>query len=165
MSALVINSVEISTDEHGRYSLNDLHKSAGSAVAALPNKFMRQESVKKVIEVLNAQNRAFAPVSIKRGRYTGGSWVCKELVYKYAMWVDAEFEIKVIQTFDEISRASRVIGGMQKLNSIVAKAEIDNLNASAYASGLAKHKKIKKQNSIAINQEVESIQLKLGFIK
>ncbi len=165
MTSLVINNVEISTDEHGRYSLNDLHKAAGSSIASLPNKFMRQESVKNVIAVLNAQNRAFEPVSIKRGRYTGGSWVCKELVYKYAMWVDAEFEVKVIQTFDEISRASRSIGGMQKLNDLVAQAELANAKASIHASGLAKHKSIKKQNAIKISDEIESIQLKLGFAK
>ena len=165
MGGLVINDVEISTDEHGRYSLNDLHKAAGSTVAALPNKFLRQDSVKNVIAVLNAQNRAFEPISIKRGRYTGGSWVCKELVYKYAMWVDAEFEVKVIQTFDEISRAARAIGGMRKLNELVANAELANAKASIHASGLARHKSIKKQNAIEISAEIESIQLRLGFLK
>ena len=165
MSGLVINDVEISTDEHGRYSLNDLHKAAGSTVSALPNKFLRQDSVKNVIAVLNAQNRAFEPISIKRGRYTGGSWVCKELVYKYAMWVDAEFEVKVIQTFDEISRAARAIGGMSKLNELVANAELANAKASIHASGLARHKIIKKQNAIQISAEIENIQLRLGFIK
>jgi len=165
MTSLVINNVEIGTDDAGRFSLNDLHKAAGSTVAALPNKFLRQDSVKKVSEILNAQNRAFNAIEVKRGRYTGGTWVCKELVYKYAMWVDAEFEVKVIQTFDSINRAARAPDSMQRLNEIVSKAQKANEEASFYGKGLANHKKVKKQNQKSIAIEVERIQLKLGFSK
>ena len=165
MTTLVINNVDIGTDELGRFSLNDLHKAAGSAVSALPNKFLRQESVKKVEQILNAQNRAFKAIEIKRGRYTGGTWVCKELVYKYAMWVDAEFEVKVIQTFDSINSAARAPDSMHRLNTIVAKAQKDNQDASFHGRELANHKKTKKENQKNIETEVERIQLKLGFVK
>lgn len=165
MTKLVINNTTIGTDEHGRFSLNDLHQSAGGKVSCLPNKFLRQESVKNVIDVLIAQNRAFKPISIKRGRYTGGTWVCKELVYKYAMWVDAEFEIKVIQTFDEMQKQGKAIQSMQAINDLVAKIESDKQVASFCGTELAKYRKIKKQNSEHLDFEVERIQLKLGFAK
>lgn len=56
---------------------------------------MRSKSFGNVVEVLNAHFWAFRPVIRKQGRHGGGTWVCKELVYKYAMWVNPEFEVKV----------------------------------------------------------------------
>ena len=113
MRNLVINDTQIGTDSEGRFSLTDLHRAAGADPRLKPFLFLRSESVAKVTEVLKAQNCAIEPISIKRGRYTGGTWVCKELVYKYAMWVDAEFEVKVIQTFDQISNSGKAINSMQ----------------------------------------------------
>ena len=165
MRNLVINEVEIGVDEAGRFSLNDLHKASGLNPKIKPAFFLRSDSVAKVVEVLRLQNCNFDPVSIKRGRYTGGTWVCKELVYKYAMWVDAEFEVKVIQTFDKASRQGKAISSMQAINDLVAKIESDKQVASFCASELAKYKKIKKTNSVALDEEVERIQLKLGFAK
>jgi hypothetical protein len=165
MRNLVINDTQIGTDSEGRFSLTDLHRAAGADPRLKPFLFLRSESVAKVVEVLKAQNCAIEPISIKRGRYTGGTWVCKELVYKYAMWVDAEFEVKVIQTFDQISNSGKAINSMQAINDLVAKIESDKQVASFCASELAKYKKVKKVNSVALDEEVERIQLKLGFTK
>lgn len=165
MKQLVINDVSISTDEFGRFSLNDLHKSAGSNPKNKAALFLKLDSVKKVAEVLKVANPTLEPISIKRGRYTGGTWVCKELVYKYAMWIDAEFEVMVIQTFDKIQREGKAISSMQAINDLVAKIESDKQVASFCASELAKYKKVKKVNSMALDEEVERIQLKLGFTK
>jgi hypothetical protein len=165
MKQLVINDVSISTDEFGRFSLNDLHKSAGSNPKNKAALFLKLDSVKKVAEVLKVANPTLEPISIKRGRYTGGTWVCKELVYKYAMWIDAEFEVMVIQSFDKIQREGKAISSMQAINDLVAKIESDKQVASFCASELAKYKKVKKANSVALDEEVERIQLKLGFTK
>lgn len=163
MTNLVINDVQITTDEIGRFSLNDLHKAAGGKPKQKAALFLKLDSVQKVAEVLKVANPTFEPISIKRGRYTGGTWVCKELVYKYAMWVDAEFEVKVIQTFDQVSSKGKAITSMQAINDLVAKIESDKQIASFCAAELAKYKKTKKTNSAALNEEVERIQLKLGF--
>jgi hypothetical protein len=165
MKNLVINDIEIGTDGLGRFSLNDLHKAAGSGNDTKPSLFLRSDSVKKMTEILNAQNRAFDAVSIKRGRYTGGTWVSKELVYKYAMWVDAAFEVKVIQTFDQAQQQGKAIKSMQAINELVAKIESDKQVASFCGSELSKYKKLKKLNSKQLDVEVERIQLKLGFLK
>ena len=163
MKQLVINSVEITTDQNGRFSLNDLHRAAGLGNSTKPSLFLRSDSVKKMVEILNAQNRAFDAVSIKRGRYTGGTWVCKELVYKYAMWVDADFEVKVIQTFDAAQSQGKAISSMRALNDLVAKIESDKEVASFCGKELAKYRKVKQENQSMLSSEIESIQLKLGF--
>lgn len=163
MQNLIINNLEIGTDDSGRYSLNDLHKAAGSQVKDLPNKFMRSESFKSVVDVLNAQNRAFEPVIRKQGRYNGGTWVCKELVYKYAMWVNAEFEVKVIQTFDTIVNKLNSPSSMEALNELTAKIEADKDVASYCGRELARYRSIKKENEDAFKAEVLNAQLTLGF--
>lgn len=165
MKQLVINDVSISTDEFGRFSLNDLHKSAGSNPKNKAALFLKLDSVKKVAEVLKVANPTLEPISIKRGRYTGGTWVCKELVYKYAMWVSAQFEVNVIQTFDRVQQQGKAIRSMQAINDLVAKIESDKQVASFCGTELAKYKKLKKQNSEQLDAEVERIQLKLGFAK
>lgn len=163
MSELIINNTEITKDESGRFSLNDLHKAAGGLGKDLPSKFMRSESFKNVVGVLNDQNRSFNPVSKKQGRYSGGTWVCKELVYKYAMWVNAEFEVKVIQTFDSVVNKLNTPSSMAALNELTAKIESDKNVASFCGKELAKYKRVKKENEQAFADEVLNAQLTLGF--
>lgn len=163
MNELIINNTEITKDELGRFSLNDLHKASGGQNKHKPSLFYRSDSFNAVVDILNAQNRAFSPIVKKQGRYNGGTWVCKELVYKYAMWVNAEFEIKVIQTFDSVVNKLNTPSSMAALNELTAKIESDKNVASFCGKELAKYKKIKKENEQAFAEEVLNAQLTLGF--
>lgn len=101
-TSLTISNIFIHQDAEGRYSLNDLHKAAGKEDKDKPANFMRSEKTIELIEeILIAQNRAFKPVDSKSGRY-GGTYVCKELVYSYAMWISAAFALKVIRAYDDL---------------------------------------------------------------
>lgn len=163
MSSLVINQTEITQDSNGRFSLNDLHKAAGGLKKHEPYKFYRSSGFDDVVKVLKHQNRGFEPIEKIRGRYNGGTWVCKELVYKYAMWVNAEFEVKVIQTFDKLSKGINPPSSVEALNKLTAKIESDKDVASFCGKELARYKKIKKDNEEAFKKEIESVQLCLGF--
>ena len=160
---LIINKTEITTDSEGRYSLNDLHKAAGGLNSQKPSLFYRSSSFNSVVEVLTAQNRAFNPIVKKQGRYNGGTWVCKELVYKYAMWVSAQFEVNVIQTFDSIVNSVNAPLVMEALNELTLKIESDSAIASKCGAALAHYKKVKKENTERWVDSVNEAQLKLGF--
>ena len=159
---LTINNTVITKDSEGRYSLNDLHKAAGGHNKQKPALFYRSGSFDSVLNVLKVQNRAFNPIVKKTGKY-GGTWVCKELVYKYAMWISAEFEVKVIQTFDALSARHVTPETMKALNDLTKKIEGDKELASKCGHLLAKYRKVKKKNEDDWIDGVRKVQLTLGF--
>ncbi len=115
-NSVIISDIKIHMDAEGRYSLNDLHTAAGKFEKDKPANWLRAEKTVELIdEILNAQIRAIKdsgnsnsaelqiknPVDSKKGRY-GGTYVCKELVYSYGMWISAEFALKVIRAYDAL---------------------------------------------------------------
>ncbi|MGX5099852.1 KilA-N domain-containing protein [Enterobacter cloacae] len=101
-NSIVISDIKIHMDAEGRYSLNDLHKASGKEHRHLPNYWMDLQQTKELIEeILNTGNPVFKPTISKKGRY-GGTYVCKELVYSYAMWISAAFALKVIRAYDAL---------------------------------------------------------------
>lgn len=104
MTNLIIHGVQIRTDEAGRFSLNDLHKSTGGAPRNQPAQFLRLESTGALLTELTAEQSDMGnPISVVRGGAEQGSFVCKELVYAYAMWISAKFQLQVIRTFDAVT--------------------------------------------------------------
>lgn len=103
MSNLIVADVEIRQDSEGRYNLTDLHKASGGAHKDQPNRWMRSEKTEELIKSLNTQNWVIKPVEAKAGRY-GGTYVCEELVFDYAMWISPDFKIKVIRAFSTLQK-------------------------------------------------------------
>lgn len=107
--SLVIGDVTVLQDEEGRYSLNDLHNAAGGADKHSPRKWLRYQQAQDLIAVLEGEltdqkqvlTDLIRPVKTTEGRY-GGSFVVKELVYAYAMWISAVFSLRVIRAYDEM---------------------------------------------------------------
>lgn len=101
-NSIVITDIKIHMDSEGRYSLNDLHKASGKEHRHSPNYWMDLQQTKELIEeILNTGFPVFKPTTSKKGRY-GGTYVCKELVYSYAMWISAAFALKVIRAYDAL---------------------------------------------------------------
>lgn len=82
------------------YSLNDLHKSSGGENKHKPSYFMSNQETKEFIQELDNQN--INAYCIKQGS-KGGTFVCRELVYRYAMWISAKFSLMVIRAFDALN--------------------------------------------------------------
>lgn len=127
-NSITISDVKIHMDSEGRYSLNDLHKASGKERRHEPAAWLRLEQTNELVqEILNTQMCVFKngdnfnssesqikkPMDSKKGRY-GGTYVCKELVYSYAMWISAAFALKVIRAYDAMVTATqerKAIGG------------------------------------------------------
>lgn len=114
-NSIIISDIKIHMDSEGRYSLNDLHKAAGKERRHEPANWINLEQTTELVneilntgipvfknhDVLNAEIPVFKPMVSKKGRY-GGTYVCKELVYSYAMWIRAAFALKVIRAYDAL---------------------------------------------------------------
>lgn len=113
--SVVIGAIAIHQDTEGRYSLNDLHKAAGGEQRHRPKYWMELQQTKDLIaelaKPLNLGEGGIPPTernqpvkTIKGGNpQKQGTYVVRELVYAYAMWISPAFHLKVIRTFDAVA--------------------------------------------------------------
>ncbi|MDN8088815.1 KilA-N domain-containing protein [Burkholderia multivorans] len=112
MNALTITGVAIRTDAEGRYCLNDLHRAAGGEKRHQPSDWLRLKNTQELIAELavpgipgTLENQ---PLAVIQGGIQQGTYVVKELVYAYAMWISPAFHLKVIRAYDEMVSGGQV---------------------------------------------------------
>ncbi len=112
---LIIANTAIRTDAENRYCLNDLHKAAGSLKHHQPAKFAENSTTQDLIQAIREQspNSEIDPYRSVRGGTNPGTYVCKELVYAYAMWISPKFHLQVIRAYDAL-----VTTGLQSVESL-----------------------------------------------
>ena len=111
---ITIIDTAIRQDEHGRYSLNDLHRAAMAAAGRggspnddhqRPGRFFESAGVQDFVAALNAENPAVSAVASVPGR-KGGTYAAELVVYRYAAWISPAFEVKVYSTFRDWVRGA-----------------------------------------------------------
>jgi len=117
LSPVSVCGVEVSRDHAGRFSLNDLHRASGGESRHRPNYWLGLEQtqalveeIRKPLNVGDAGNPASPKynhldpvVTLKGGKGQQGTYVVRELVYGYAMWISPSFHLTVIRTFDALA--------------------------------------------------------------
>jgi hypothetical protein len=97
---LTIGSIDVRQDDQGRYCLNDLHRAAGGLQQHRPNYWVSNKQTQALVaEISSAGIPALAVVN---GGNKQGTYVCRELIYAYAMWISAAFQLKVIRAYDAL---------------------------------------------------------------
>lgn len=122
---LILEDTYVRQDEQGRFSLNDLHQAAGGEDRHRPTFWLRLDQTQALVDELGQPtpdlasatpsncadlhsfktteiSRSFQAVSKIEGR-NGGTFVARELVYAYAMWISPAFHLQVIRTFDALA--------------------------------------------------------------
>lgn len=109
---LTIGEFNIRQDEDGRYCINDLHKASGDQPKHKPANFLRnQQAVDLVSEIdqfsdLRSGNdhsaNLHSAVKVINGGENRGTYVVKEIVYAYAMWISPKFHLMVIRAYDSL---------------------------------------------------------------
>lgn len=110
MSSLTVYAPQITILDHvvkavnNLYSLNDIHKASGGEKKHQPSFFMRNQEVSDLInEIKIVDNLQDSEVTQRiNGGDLRGTYVCKDLVYRYAMWISSKFALLVIRTFDKL---------------------------------------------------------------
>lgn len=99
MNALIIATTAIRQDEEGRFSLNDLHRAAGGERRHQPSDWVRLQQTQDLIAELGDMIPGIPGIFSRQGL---GTYVAKELVYAYAMWISAAFHLRVIRAYDAL---------------------------------------------------------------
>ena len=107
MPNLTIFSKNVRTLD-GLYSLNDLHRASGGKLTHKPANFARLDTTKELIDEINRCSDLSIAISTNRGGKNQGTWVCKELVYSYAMWISPKFHLQVIRAFDQMASGQQL---------------------------------------------------------
>jgi hypothetical protein len=98
--ALKISDIVVRQDAQGRYCLNDLHKASGNNPNHQPTNFVRLATTKELCAEIERSSDMMS-VKVVTGK-AQGTYVVKELVYAYAMWISASFSLKVIRAYDAL---------------------------------------------------------------
>jgi len=117
-TSIAIGNIEIHQDKNGRYSLNDLYRASGGNPNHRPSKWLRTIQTQELISALKFERRNISATLNSEPKYglrnieplsvtsTGNpeTFVVKELVYAYAMWISPAFHLKVIRAYDAMVR-------------------------------------------------------------
>lgn len=101
-SNINVAGVIVKQDQEGRYCLNDLHRASGGEPKNRPNEWLRNSQTEGLVRELETGFPVTKPVEVIKGRGITGTYVVKELVYAYAMWISASFHLKVIRAYDQM---------------------------------------------------------------
>ncbi|WP_215755061.1 phage antirepressor KilAC domain-containing protein [Acetobacter sp. P5B1] len=136
-STLSILGTTIRQDAKGRFCLNDCHKAAGAAKKDGPSYWLATTDAQKLASRLDSETTGKSVVT-NEGR-NGGTYVAKELVYAYAMWINVDFHLTVIRAFDAL-----VTQGLHSVKPLTREQKI----AEAFVLLHEDHEKAKEQIAV-----------------
>lgn len=116
MNVMQLQEVTIRTNKNGLFRLNDLHNASGGENKNRPSIWMDNAKTQALIDEIT--KAGFTALESVKGGSAAGTYVCKQLVYAYAMWISPEFNLRVIDAFDalvrgEIEEAQRIASRSQ----------------------------------------------------
>lgn len=104
---ITILHTKIKQDKKGLFCINDIHDASGGEKSKQPFNWFRLNTTKELIKELEQSSEVRSGqkvIEIVNGGNSRGTYVCKELVYAYTMWINAKFHLYVIRTFDNAIR-------------------------------------------------------------
>lgn len=97
MNNITIADTAIRTDTEGRYCLNDLHRASGGNPNHRLGEWLRNAQTQALIAEIE-----IAEIPAIQSKQGLGTFVAKDLVYAYAMWISPAFHLKVIRAYDAL---------------------------------------------------------------
>jgi hypothetical protein len=148
-----IGGFEIRENDQGWYCLNDLHRASGGEKRHYPNYFMELEQTKSLIYEMEVTG-----IPVTQTIKNVGTFVKKEIVYAFAMWISPRFYLEVIQTYDRIIQEEHAqLEELQaKLKTSIPK-DPNCVSSVIGGSPLEAHKFFKKM------EELELVRIEIDY--
>ncbi|WP_025320619.1 KilA-N domain-containing protein [Granulibacter bethesdensis] len=115
-TTLSILNTPIRQDAEGRFCLNDCHKAAGGEKSKQPANFMRLDTTRALAEEIAPSSDVrrgvgipTGPINVINDGKSNGTYVVKELVYAYGMWISPAFHLRVIRAFDAMMQREQIV--------------------------------------------------------
>lgn len=163
--SLAIAGTAIRKDLEGRYCLNDLHKAAGGLSKDRPSKWLDADTTQKLVAELDAEKPASQQNQSLKVHKGGDGWqgtfVVKELVYAYAMWISPKFHLAVIRAFDAMMMGE--MRHLEQAQSAHVPTEIDRA-IDARAWRLAEQERQRIMRLLGRRQEHEGAVWDLAYL-
>ena len=97
----VIAGHEITTDEHGRFNLNAIHRASEAGKGKEPSYWTATKQAQELISEVKGQTKDswFEPLESIRGGAQRGTYAHELLAISYAGWISPKFQLQVNQVF------------------------------------------------------------------
>ena len=165
MRDLELSGQVIRVDDEGFVCLTDLWKASGADPKNKPAEFLRNENTKRFIESLNVKV-GYPTLRIVRGGKNSGSWSDKLICYKYAGFIDSDFEVGVYSILDKFFSGELTSESFNdRLQDWARRALLCENKGSFHGRGLSIHKKKKNQIHEEGEKLMDEIQIKITFDK
>lgn len=163
MNNLIISDTIINFN-NGLYSLNDLHKASGGDMNNQPSNFLKLDSTKALAREISFENNQSydsmtGVIEVARGGSSPGTFVCKELVYAYAMWISPAFNLKVIRAFDEMQQNKKPMTNLEVIRAVIDKAIEHERTLEIHGSEI----EALKSENLALKEELKLIRDEEGY--
>lgn len=88
------------------FSANDLWRIAGGNTGKNPGEWLKNNRTQEIINSISGRGISLQHIYETHQRGVNqGVWLCEDLMYAYASWMNPEFHLFVIQCFKEYARA------------------------------------------------------------
>lgn len=171
--SIQIKNLEIKVNQDGLFCLNDLHKASGGENKNKPNLWLENSKTNELIEEIS--KAGIPAIKKSAGRY-GGTYVCKELVYAYAMWISPKFHLEVIRVFDAQSKVVTELDSLvnnvkaigeslsKQINKTTSSIQEINKHGAAWSAYGHQIRKAKREATKTLEALKDEIQLKLDLM-
>ncbi|WP_052437564.1 KilA-N domain-containing protein [Haemophilus influenzae] len=106
---IILANEVIALDEHGRISLNTLHKLSGTGKEKQPALWLRLNGTQELIAELDrSTDLKIAPITVIKGGLEQGTYAHELLAVSYAGWISPRFQLQVNQAFLDSHRQPMV---------------------------------------------------------
>lgn len=131
----VIAGHEITTDEHGRFNLNAIHRASEAGQTKRPSVWRTTKQAQELIsEVDNqSQNSGLASLESNKGGRFPGTYAHELLAISYAGWISPKFQLQVNQVFLDYR-----MGKLQQVEAKPTYEALPNPLTPAHQRGIQK---------------------------